>query len=55
MPCCHVSPGSVLMGVWVPTDAPTFGAQPGASLDSRAALASELEREGAQRRPSTLR
>ncbi|KAM9595355.1 inositol 1,4,5-triphosphate receptor associated 2-like [Morphnus guianensis] len=28
---------------------------PGASLDSRAALASELEREGAQRRPSTLR
>ncbi|XP_029855408.1 inositol 1,4,5-triphosphate receptor associated 2-like [Aquila chrysaetos chrysaetos] len=28
---------------------------PGASLDSRAALAGELEREGAQRRPSTLR
>lgn len=42
-------------GSGFPTDAPTFGAQPGASPDSRAALAGELEREGAQRRPSTQR
>ncbi|GAB0200163.1 inositol 1,4,5-triphosphate receptor associated 2-like [Grus japonensis] len=39
----------------VPSDAPTFGAQPGASPDSRAAPAGELETEGAQRLPSTQR
>ncbi|XP_075631863.1 inositol 1,4,5-triphosphate receptor associated 2 isoform X3 [Balearica regulorum gibbericeps] len=39
----------------VPSDAPAFGAQPGASPDSRAAPAGELETEGAQRLPSTQR
>lgn len=55
VPLSDVSPGSVLPGRWVPTDVPTFGAQPGASPESRVALAGELERDGAQRWRSSQR